>query len=48
MISNSLALEGDFESVYVVILSENAQGQPGLSVQLNILDFHIRHYICKN
>ena len=48
MISNSLSLEGDFENIYVMILSEYAQGQPGLLVQLNILDFHVRHYVCKN
>lgn len=47
MTSSSLSLEGDFESISVMILSEYAQGEPGLLVQLNILDFHVRHYIFK-
>ena len=33
MTINSLSLEGGFESLYVMILNEYAQGQPGLHVQ---------------
>lgn len=37
MISNSLSLKDDFESICVMIQGEYTQAQPGILVQLNML-----------